>query len=525
MKFSIIVPTRNRQYWAINAIKSCTLSRYENIEIIVTDVSDEDTLREDIKKLQDPRIKYFHHSKKLSMRDNWEYGVSKSSGDYVSIIGDDDALMPDGFLFAFELLKLSKSQVLHCTPPNYKWPDYPLINRRNYIGLKLPTTVLEIKEPQEKLRSAYRFEEKFGTGPGIYHGLVSRKFLNELKSKRGSFFVSEEVDFDSGICTVLYSDSYLETTYPIFLSGHCFASNSGAIKFGPLNNKACDTFLGETLTPDEIIESDLSKLNYIEAYIVNAMRSFIPEINQELNGEKIEFNKQASFDFLADGLSTGYDNTTFNTDVKTLKEIAVKWGVSSKKIPTCKYPAYGLIADKGVNKKSILREQQVNSIVIDGNGLNVRNIFDAINIIENSTTDWLVLLNSLHLMTTMEHPSIKRAEGTRAIAIKELETGETKRAVEILEENIIKDPLDAKSLLILGVFHFNEGRFDKALPLLSRSLSFEFSLAGFDAYFRSLISNNQYDFARRTLENYSANLEKINTKFLQHCNKMLKNAS
>ena len=114
MKFSIIIPTKNRQTTAIQAIHSCLLSSHEDIEIVVTDVSDTDCLRKDIQGLNDPRVQYFHHTNPLSMKENWEYGVSKTSGDYITIIGDDDALMPDGLALAAELIKKTKTPVLHC---------------------------------------------------------------------------------------------------------------------------------------------------------------------------------------------------------------------------------------------------------------------------------------------------------------------------------------------------------------------------------------------------------------------------
>ena len=110
MKFSIIIPTKNRQTTAIQAIHSCLLSSHEDIEIVVTDVSDTDCLRKDIQGLNDPRVQYFHHTNPLSMKENWEYGVSKTSGDYITIIGDDDALMPDGLALAAELIKKPKHQ-------------------------------------------------------------------------------------------------------------------------------------------------------------------------------------------------------------------------------------------------------------------------------------------------------------------------------------------------------------------------------------------------------------------------------
>ena len=75
------------------------------MEIIVSDVSDEDSLHHKVKELNDPRIKYHYHSESLSMKSNWEFAVSKAKGDYVTVIGDDDALMPDGLLFAERIIK------------------------------------------------------------------------------------------------------------------------------------------------------------------------------------------------------------------------------------------------------------------------------------------------------------------------------------------------------------------------------------------------------------------------------------
>ena len=100
MKFTLIIPTKNRQKTAIKAVKSGVLSNYKNLEIIVSDVSDDDSLRYKVKELSDSRIRYHYHSESLSMKNNWEFAVSQATGDYVTIIGDDDALMPDGFSFA-----------------------------------------------------------------------------------------------------------------------------------------------------------------------------------------------------------------------------------------------------------------------------------------------------------------------------------------------------------------------------------------------------------------------------------------
>ena len=52
MKFTLIIPTKNRRETAIKAVKSGTMSRYDDIEIIVTDGSDDDSLGKEIKSLK-----------------------------------------------------------------------------------------------------------------------------------------------------------------------------------------------------------------------------------------------------------------------------------------------------------------------------------------------------------------------------------------------------------------------------------------------------------------------------------------
>ena len=518
MKFTLIIPTKNRSETAIKAVKSATMSRYDDIEIIVTDGSDDDSLGKEIKKLEDARIKYFHHTKSLSMKNNWEFGVSKATGDYVSIIGDDDALMPDGFLLAAELIKLSGTKVLHGVCPNYKWPDYPLISRRNFIGLKLPTTVIHEKDPRSQLRKAYEFKARKGTGPGIYHGIISKKFLDDLKSMRGSYFIDDNPDFDSGFCTLLYAESYLQTSYPLFISGQCAASNSGAMNTKAVYHQGLSDFVEDSSSErEEVIWSDLETLVSIEAGLVSCMRRFLPEVNKVLPGKKIKLNKQNIFNLIAGGIAIGYENTTFKAEVELLKKIAKKWRVSPEAIPSRKQPTIGLLADKGINKSAIVDEnKQINRLMIDGNLLGVNGILDAIKVVESSTVDWVILLNSLGHIKGVSFPARDKPNSIDLV-LEKLQKENHKEAKNLLEENIMSNPLDEISLRLLGIMYFNQDDFGKAIPNLARSLSFEFDIKTFDAYFHSLVKTNQLDCARFVLENYSEEIEKINDQLNEHC--------
>mgnify|MGYP001472638216 CR=1 FL=1 len=459
------------------------------------------------------------------MRDNWEFAVSKASGDYVSLIGDDDALMPDGFSFAEQILRKSKTSVLYCGSPAYKWPDYSFINRRNMIVLKLPTTVMKISDPKKKLRRAYEFKEKCGTGPGVYHGVVERKFLNELKSKRGSYFKDENPDFDSGFCTFLYAESYLQTSYPIFISGHCGASNSGAMNTKAVYHHGLSEFLNDSSSNrDEIMWSELENLVSIEAGLVSCLRRFLPEVNKVIKGRKITLNKQNIFNLVAKGINSGYENTTFKAEIEILRNIAKKWGVSAKCIPSKKQPALGMIADKGVNTSAVVKGENVNSLIIDGNALGVNDILDAAKVIEGLTINWAVLLHKLGHVKQVAFSKSNQPNSLETITL-ELHNENYDLAKNLLEENISANPLDDTSLLFLGIMYFNQKMFREALPVLARSLSIQFDIQGFDAYFHSLVKTNQLVCARLVLENYSDEIAKINDQLSEHCFGILEMAS
>ena len=518
MKFSLIIPTKNRQKTAIKAVKSATLSSYKNLEIIVTDGSDDNSLGVALKEINDPRIKYFYHSKSLSMRDNWEFGVSKAVGDYLSVIGDDDALMPDGFRFAAQLLKISGTDVLHCLCAIYKWPDYQLINRRNYIGVKLPQTVIHHTDPRKILRKCYDLNSRPGTGPGIYHGIVSRKFMDKLKSKRGFYFKDENADFDSGFSTLLYADSYLQTTYPIFVSGHCGESNSGAMHNRSAYHQGVSRFMHEaTSSNKDILWNELDQIVSIDVAIISAMRRFLPEINKTISGPKIKLNKQNMFDLVARGMKSGYENTTFKPEKEILKKIAKEWNVSPEAIPSRKTITMGLLTDKGINKSSIYEDTPVKQIAVDGNALGVKDILDAVKVVDSLSVDWVTLLKSLGHIKVDLMPERKIPIYSLESIVKELEKKNYKKAEKFLERNITFNPFDASSLLLLGVMYYNQEDFKRSIPNLARSLSIEFNVQGFDAYFQSLIKSNEFACARLILDNFKEEISKTNEQLFEHC--------
>ena len=63
---SVIIPTKNRSYYCLYAVKQILSLDLSNVEICVQDNSDNDSLKEDIQALESPDVIYNYHPGVLS---------------------------------------------------------------------------------------------------------------------------------------------------------------------------------------------------------------------------------------------------------------------------------------------------------------------------------------------------------------------------------------------------------------------------------------------------------------------------
>jgi glycosyltransferase involved in cell wall biosynthesis len=97
MKFSVLLPTRNRLEYLRYAVETVRRQDYANWEIIVSDNDSEDDIAGYVASLGDKRIRYVRTPRLLPVTDNWNNALGYSDGDYVVMLGDDDGLLPQYF--------------------------------------------------------------------------------------------------------------------------------------------------------------------------------------------------------------------------------------------------------------------------------------------------------------------------------------------------------------------------------------------------------------------------------------------
>lgn len=96
-RVSIIIPVYNGEKYIKDTIKSCCIQNYDNLEIVLIDDYSKDNSFSILKEIseKDSRISCFRNESNLGMTKTVNEGISKSSGQYIICLGQDDILQPD----------------------------------------------------------------------------------------------------------------------------------------------------------------------------------------------------------------------------------------------------------------------------------------------------------------------------------------------------------------------------------------------------------------------------------------------
>lgn len=89
-KVSVCIPTYNQVEYLKKCIDSVLIQDYRNKEVIISDDSSTDDVKNYIDSLNSPDIKYFRNSPALGTPLNWNNAISKASGEYIKVLHHDD---------------------------------------------------------------------------------------------------------------------------------------------------------------------------------------------------------------------------------------------------------------------------------------------------------------------------------------------------------------------------------------------------------------------------------------------------
>jgi glycosyltransferase involved in cell wall biosynthesis len=204
MKFSILLPTRNRLEYLKLAVESVMRQDTRDWQLVISDNCSEQDVEGYVASLGDPRILYRRTERVVPVTENWNRALAYSEGDYIIMLGDDDALL-GGYLRRMETLirDFQEPDVIYAKALLFTYPGVDPEHPAGFLmdhgfaaffaGASRPF-VLERERALEVVRAAMSFRLRYDFNAQF--ALISRRLIESL-SEYGDFYQSAFPDYYS----------------------------------------------------------------------------------------------------------------------------------------------------------------------------------------------------------------------------------------------------------------------------------------------------------------------------------------
>lgn len=229
---SILIPTKDRYETLCPVIEQlCASINDTRLEIVVCDNSSCFNGHAVEKIKQDPRVVYTHSPDCRSVVENTEIGIASCSGEYVCFVGDDDLVSPF-IMQAVAWLKSCGERCLIYPPARYWWTNVRFAKKNRYQrpgAFWLPKdrdgSKFRYCSEEELKKVLKRGGVAYLNLPRLYHGVVSRDTLEEIRQRFGRYVPGPSPDMALSVALALTLPSYVAISYPLTVFGA--AQNSG----------------------------------------------------------------------------------------------------------------------------------------------------------------------------------------------------------------------------------------------------------------------------------------------------------
>jgi len=118
-QISVIIPTKNRVDYITKSIESVLNQTFQDFEIIVVDGSSTNATKDIVRNLTDSRILYFSQKDKKGSSGARNIGISKSHGQFIAFLDDDDLWMKTKLEEQITMLRQNETFSLVYTSSSY----------------------------------------------------------------------------------------------------------------------------------------------------------------------------------------------------------------------------------------------------------------------------------------------------------------------------------------------------------------------------------------------------------------------
>jgi hypothetical protein len=205
------------------------------LQILVSDNFSQDDTEQVVRRFADSRIAYVNTGRRLGMSRNFEFALSHVRDGWVTYLGDDDGLLPNGLAQANAVIRETGCKALSSKWHHYTWPNFDGIVEPNRLTVRTGRGY-EIRDARMALRHALGGRISYLELPGIYiGGFAEFETLNRLRNSAGNVFLTNSPDMYAAVALSSVLDRYVHINRPLSICG-ASAHSIGASSFKSSRN-------------------------------------------------------------------------------------------------------------------------------------------------------------------------------------------------------------------------------------------------------------------------------------------------
>lgn len=271
VRYSILVPTWNKLEYLKYTINSLLDQNYENFELIISDDFSTDGTSDYLSHLKDKRVKVVKPPFKLTQTKNYEFILGHAIGEWISIIGDDDGVLPNFFKILDKTIEKLDSEVeaISSKPAFYYWETVNDLYGERVVDYQNFFEKDKIISSKKNLFYALLGWKDRTDLPMIYtSGLIKKTLVDRIKNKSNNFFFHSIVpDYYSMVAILFETNKFLRLNQPIFWVGASSKSTGKGLRIYQDNiEEKTANFLNKNLFLSKSINNSLHQAGITSIY-------------------------------------------------------------------------------------------------------------------------------------------------------------------------------------------------------------------------------------------------------------------
>jgi glycosyltransferase involved in cell wall biosynthesis len=245
-RFSIVIPTFNRSEYLGKAIESALNQTFVDLEVVVSDNHSTDDTPDVVSAIGDPRIRYVRPPVHGPMPDHWDFAWRQCTGDFILLMGDDDALIDSAVERFMTAQQELDADFLFCSIAEYLDPGFEGPRPNTLVCFEFSGESTVVKRDRflgplfRSLQPAYRMD------PAAF--VFSRALATRVAERCGRFFNTQGAEYFAWPLAAVFANRIVHVGTPLVLIGRTPKSWGTNMVLLNTGHEKIDTLLGDVIT-------------------------------------------------------------------------------------------------------------------------------------------------------------------------------------------------------------------------------------------------------------------------------------